>query len=70
VAKGGDLRVSLISTSEPLSTDRLYEREQKSKGLLRWEVKVPARAAGADSKDIRYRYSLEYDKQMGLAPGR
>lgn len=62
-----DIRINLIKTSEELSKDRLYVRDQKPKGILRWDVKVPKGATEADAKEVTYSFSMEYDKQMELS---
>ncbi len=61
-----DIRINLVKSSEELSKDRMYERDQKPKGILRWDVKVPKGAAEADAREITYSFSMEYDKQMEL----
>ncbi|MCC6574169.1 MAG: mucoidy inhibitor MuiA family protein [Planctomycetes bacterium] len=61
-----DIRINLVKTSEELSKDRLYERDEKPKGILRWDVKVPKGATEADAREITYSFSMEYDKQMEL----
>ena len=66
-AKEADIKLSLVSTGEDLSDDPTYRKGDHSKGILRWEVEVPARAVGHQAKQIEYKFQLEYDKQMNLA---
>jgi hypothetical protein len=60
---GEDIRVSLGKTSDPISEDKLYQREERPMGLLRWDIEVPAKAAGEEARLIEYHYAVEYDRQ-------
>ena len=60
---GVDVRVTLGESSDPISDEKLYVRDERPMGILRWNVEVPAGAAGADAKVIDYKYSVEYDRQ-------
>jgi hypothetical protein len=61
---GEDIRVTLGETSDPISTDKLYQREERPMGILRWDIEVPAKAAGEDARLIKYQYVVEYDRQF------
>jgi hypothetical protein len=60
---GVDIRVTLGESSDPISEEKLYVRDERPMGILRWNVEVPASSAGADAKTIDYKYSVEYDRQ-------
>lgn len=60
---GADLRITLGDTSDPLSEDKLYQREERPVGLLRWDIEAPANSAGEDARLITYKYAVEYDRQ-------
>jgi hypothetical protein len=60
---GEDIRVTLAKTSDPISEDKLYQREERPMGLLRWDIDAPAKAAGEDARLIEYQYAVEYDRQ-------
>jgi hypothetical protein len=60
---GADLRITMGETSDPVSEDKLYQREERPMGLLRWDVEAPANSAGEDARLITYKYSVEYDRQ-------
>jgi len=60
-----NLRVSTGEMNHPLSTEADYVRYEKSKGILRWDITVPAGAA-EKSTSLRYAYSLEFDKNLTL----
>jgi hypothetical protein len=60
---GEDIRVTLGETSDPISADKLYQREERPMGILRWEIDAPAKAAGETARLIKYHYKVEYDRQ-------
>lgn len=62
--KGDDIRITLGKTSDPVSDDKLYQREERPMGLLRWDVEAPANAAGEEARLITYDYTVEYDRQF------
>jgi uncharacterized protein (TIGR02231 family) len=59
---GDDIRVTLGKTSDPISDDKLYQRQERPMGILRWDIEVPA-AAGEDARLVEYQYTVEYDRQ-------
>jgi len=60
---GADIRVTLGETSDPISRDKLYQRQERPMGILRWDIDVPAGAAGEDARLVEYQYTVEYDRQ-------
>jgi hypothetical protein len=60
---GDDIRIALGDTSDPISDDKLYQREERPMGLLRWDVDAAANAAGEEARLISYDYTVEYDRQ-------
>jgi len=61
---GEDLRVTLLDPSIAISDAKLYQRDERPLGLLRWDVEVPADAAGEHARLIDYTYTVEYDRQF------
>jgi hypothetical protein len=59
-----DIRVTLGEMSDPISTDKLYQREERPMGFLRWDIDVPAKAAGENARLIKYHYVVEHDRQF------
>jgi hypothetical protein len=59
-----DIRVTLGDTSDPISVDKLYQREERPMGILRWDIEAPAQAAGESARLIKYQYKVEYDRQF------
>lgn len=62
-----DLRVTLGEMSDKLSADAVYVRREQSLGILRWDVQVPAKAAGQTERAVTYNYTLEFDRNTILA---
>jgi uncharacterized protein (TIGR02231 family) len=60
------IAVSLVSQKPELSSDALYQREDRPKNLLRWDVMVQPTQNGEKAFAIDYAYKLELDKQMGI----
>ena len=60
---GTDIRVALGETSDTISSDKLYMRRERPMGILRWDIDVPAGAAGETARMINYHYAVEYDRQ-------
>lgn len=61
-----ELRVTLGKTSAELSTDSAYVRLEKPRGVLRWDVQVPASATGEKTFTVEYAYTLEHDRNLAL----
>ncbi|MGB2985213.1 MAG: mucoidy inhibitor MuiA family protein [Phycisphaerae bacterium] len=72
-AEKSDIKLTLDDTSRELSDDATYQHTERKKGILRWEIELPAHTKGPNATAIEYRFRLEYDKQMtigGLPIGR
>ena len=61
-----DIEVTLGEMSDELSDDKLYVRVEKPKGILRWEIDVPAQASGENARMVEYGYTVEYDRSFNL----
>lgn len=61
------ITVTLSTPKQPLSTDAIYERDEKPKNLLRWDLKVEPRQNGEKSLIIDYEFKLELDKNVNIA---
>ncbi|MCK4659593.1 MAG: mucoidy inhibitor MuiA family protein [Phycisphaerae bacterium] len=66
-AKKSEIKLTLSDTGRELSNDAGYQHTGRKKGILRWEIEVPAHAEGPEATSIEYRFRLEYDKQMTIA---
>jgi len=61
-----DIKLTVISTGQPLSDDAEYVKGTKRDGILRWDVVVPPGGTGQNALTVEYTFRLEYDKQMNI----
>ena len=61
-----EVAVVLGKTTEELSQDPLYERIGRQRGILRWDLEIPANRNGGQAFDTEYTYSLEFDRNSQL----
>lgn len=61
-----DIKLTVISTGQPLSDDAEYVKGTKRDGILRWDVVVPPGGTGQSALTVEYTFRLEYDKQMNI----
>lgn len=59
--------VKVLKSSEKLSEDALYVREDKPNNLLRWDLKLAPGMNGEKALTVNYEFQLELDKQMTIA---
>ncbi|HEV2968658.1 MAG TPA: DUF4139 domain-containing protein, partial [Pirellulales bacterium] len=71
-AKETEVKLALVAPGQPLSDDARYEQQDRKKGMLRWDVKVPPQAIAAKAFTLDYQMQMEYDKQLSIAslPGK
>jgi len=63
-----DVRIKLGELKDPLSTDKVYERTERPKNILRWDIDVPAAATGEKARMIEYGFTVEFDRNFSLNP--
>ncbi len=61
-----DIQVTLGKLSDPLSEDKVYLRTLRRMGIVRWEIEVPAKAAGATARMVEYEFKSEFDRNMHI----
>ena len=69
-ARETEIRVTLepnAARSPALSKDSGYEQTDRKRGILRWDVEVPADAVGPKAYSMEYAFKLEYDRQMDIS---
>ena len=66
-AKENEVKLALVEPGQKLSEDPRYEQHDRKKGILRWDVKVPAQSIGAKALTLDYQMQMEYDKQLSIA---
>ena len=62
-----ELRVTLGEVSQPISAAPLYVREERPRGILRWDVDVAGRKFGENAVTIEYSYRLEFDRSLMIS---
>ena len=58
------ISVKLGKLERPISSDPLYLRMQRPKGILRWDTTLEPRTFGAKANDLKYDFVLEFDKNQ------
>ncbi len=67
-----DIRVTLAPMKDPLDENEIYKYRERPKGILRWEISVPAGAVREKARILEYGFSVEFDRnfQLGTLAGR
>ncbi len=58
--------VTLAEPQPALSTDALYLSSERPRGILRWDIEVPAQASGAKAYTFTYQFTLEFDRNFEI----
>lgn len=66
----GQMKLTLNekTMTQPLSKDAGYLAEQRPKGMLRWQVEVPAQAIDSQAVNVKYQFNVEFDRQLSIVP--
>jgi hypothetical protein len=54
--------VTMQDVKPALSTNEYFVADEKPRGLLRWDIDVPAQSTGAKAQNLSYQFTMEYDK--------
>ena len=65
-AENETLNVTLVKATPEISKDPLYQREDRTHNLLRWDVDVEPKMNGENAMTLQYEFRLELDKQMTI----
>jgi uncharacterized protein (TIGR02231 family) len=65
-AEAESVGVTLLNSTPPLSTDATYERTDRTKNLLRWDLTVEPDTNGERATTITYQFKLEYDRNVSI----
>jgi hypothetical protein len=67
-AKDSEVKVTLVDEDKSnLSKDKDYQLFDRKKGILRWDVQVPAQKNGSDAFSFTYKMNMAYDKNLGIS---
>lgn len=61
-----DVRVTLEAGKDAISEDKVYQRRERQKGILRWDIEVPAQSTADNARMVEYTVRLEFDRNMQL----
>ena len=50
-----------------LSSDKEYQSTDRKKGILRWDVSVPAQKNGSEAFALEYKLKLEHDRNLAIS---
>jgi uncharacterized protein (TIGR02231 family) len=64
--RASDVRVTLSEGDDAISQDKVYQRRERPKGILRWDIEVPAKATADNAKMVEYTVRMEFDRNMQL----
>src|SRR5262249_24325920 len=56
--------VLLVKATPEISKDPLYQREEKTKNMLRWDLDIKPTMNGENAMTISYQFTLELDRNM------
>ncbi len=65
--RASEVRITLGDLKDPLDEDPLYQRRERSKGILRWEIEVPANAVREQARIVEYSFTVEHDRSLQLS---
>ncbi len=65
-SRASDVRISIDEPKVALSADPAYLRSERTKGILRWDVEVPAEATGEKAYEMGYSFKVDYDRNFAL----
>ena len=65
-SNGSDVKATLVKAEPSLNESADYRNGDFKKGILRWDVNVPAQANAGKASVVEYQLKLEYDKQMSI----
>ena len=60
------IAVTVTNPKPDLSTDPLYVRDERPKGLLRWDTTVQPNQNGEKALPIEYEFKMELDKNVNI----
>ena len=63
----GDIRVTVAAGDDAFSEDKLYQRRERPKGILRWDISVAGGSTGEEARIIDYGFKVEFDRKYQLA---
>ena len=60
------LAINVTNPKPELSVDPLYVRDEKTRGILRWDVTIDPKQHGEKAMSIDYEFKMELDKNVNI----
>ncbi len=60
------LAINVMNPKPELSTDPLYVRDEKTRGILRWDITIDPKQNGEKALTIDYEFKMELDKNVNI----
>jgi hypothetical protein len=60
------VNVTLVKSSREVSPDPAYQRDERSKGLLRWDLTIQPGTSGEKAEMISYSFKMEYAREATI----
>ena len=67
VTKDKGLKITLKKGEKELSKDKDYRKFDYPKGILRWEIKLPASSSGSNATTLNYSFDMKFDSDMQIS---
>jgi uncharacterized protein (TIGR02231 family) len=64
------IKIELVKTEPELSKDSEYLRTARKKGILRWDLNLPANTVDENATIVKYSFTMEYDRNMQIQASR
>ena len=68
VSRSDEIEVAVVDIAPPLSTDAVYLADDAPRGLLRWDITVPASRTGDDAFTLNYDLRVEHKEGVETTP--
>ncbi len=68
VSRSGKVEVAIPSTSVPLSSDPVFVASERPRGILRWDLSVPATPTGGDGLTVSWTVIVSRSKDIEITP--
>lgn len=67
ITKDKGLEITLKEGKKELSKDEEYRKFDFPKGLLRWDIKLPASSSGSNATTFEYSFDMKFDSDMQIS---
>ena len=68
ISRSDEIQVTVEDLSRPLSTDTSFVQEDRPRGLMRWDLEVPAGSVGDKAFVVSYDLDVERKEGVRMTP--